>query len=443
MPETESENLVDQFFHLLQQLLLPNWSDLIALLPWVLLVLVLLYVAHTWWRWRRASARNRPRVPQRLRAGTPPPGVHLPGPSRWPFVVPIGAALLLFAFALSPRDAKGEPTAPFNTPFLLIGLLVTTIAVVGWLIDAMREWRTTAHGGQHSEPAVAGAGAPALHAGGGPAPAPSPSARAVAMTEEHEFVAPEPPPGVHMPAPSPWPFFAPIAVTLMLFGVIFSSVLIIGGLILAVIAAAGWLMDAGWEYRTTEEVGHAVPKTRDPAKVWPKGLVPIFAGVIAISLLIMLAPVGLSYLNSLTPPSAGPTAVAVPAVPEISASTAISFDTGTLVVPCCRPFDLVFNNNHAGVPHNVQIADGPALGTVIFDGEEITGVASITYNVPTIPEGDYYFRCRIHPNMNGTLLSRPESGGPPGPGGPGGSGGPPGGPGPQSANPQASSPAEH
>jgi len=439
MPETESENIVDQFFHLLQQLLLPNWSDLILLLPWVLLVLVLGYVAHTWWQWRRASARNRPRVPQRLRAGAPPPGVHLPGPSRWPFVVPIGAALLLFAFALSPRNAQGEPTAPFNLPLLIVGLIVTMIAVVGWLIDAMREWRATAHG-QHAELAVATVGAGALHGTGSSTLVHAPSTRAVAVAEVPEYVPVEPPPGVHMPGPSPWPFFAPIAVTVMLFGVIFSSVLIIAGLILGIITAAGWLMEAGWEYRTTEEVGHAVPKTRDPATAWPKRLVPIFAGVIAISLLITLAPIGLGYLNSLTPPSAGPTAVAVPAVPEIGASSITSFDTGTLVVPCCRGFELVFNNNQAGVPHNVEIGDGPALSNVIFDGEVITGVASITYNVPAIGEGDYYFLCRIHPNMNGTLLSRPETGGPSGsegPGGPSGSGGPPG-----PGAPQATVPAD-
>jgi hypothetical protein len=431
MPETESENLIDQFFHLLQQLLLPDWSDLIALLPWVLLVLVLLYVVHTWWQWRRASAINRPRVPPRLRAGAPPPGVHMPGPSRWPFVVPIGAALLLFAFALSPRDGDGNPTAPFNMPLLVVGLLVTTVAVIGWLRDAMGEWRATAHG-QHGTLVAATAGAGTLHGGSGSALTLAPSARAVAA-QEREFVAVEPPPGVHMPGPSPWPFFAPIAVTLMLFGVIFSSVLIIGGLILAVIAASGWLIDAGREYRSTEEVGHAVPHTRDPVKVWPKRLVPVFAGVTAVSLLIALAPIGLNYLNGLTPASAGPSAAAVPAVPEISASSITSFDTGTLGVPCCRGFELVFNNNQAGVPHNVELTDNAAQTTTFFDGEVITGVASITYNVPAIPEGDYYFLCRIHPNMNGTLQSRPESGGAPG--------GPAGDPGPGASNPQASNAA--
>jgi plastocyanin len=226
-----------------------------------------------------------------------------------------------------------------------------------------------------------------------------------------------------MPGPSPWPFFAPIAVTLMLFGVIFSSILILGGLILAFIAVGGWFRDAWREWQSTEEVGHVVPATRDPVKAWPRRLVPIFVGVIAISFLVALAPLGLSYLNSLTPASAGPTPVGVPAVPEISASTATSFEVGTLVVPAGRPFDLIFHNKQEGVPHNVELADSSARATVFFEGERIDGVADITYKVPAIDEGDFYFLCSVHPNMNGTLQVRPETGGPQ----PGGS--PAGGPG--------------
>ena len=330
MPETESENIIDQLFHLLQQLLLPDWSDLIELLPWTLIALVVVYLLHTAWQWRKSSRLNRSRVAPRLRGGAPPPGIHMPGPSRWPFVAPIGAAILLFAFALPARDADGNTILPFNLPVLAVGLVVTLVAIVGWLRDAMGEWRATAHGG-HGALAVAGASAGTATLGHGTG-----SAMVIgqpAAVVERRFEPVEPPPGVHMPGPSPWPFFAPIAATVMLLGVIFSSVLIIGGLILAVIAAGGWLRDAAREYRSTEAVGHAVPATRDPVEAWPRRLVPLFAAVIGISVAITLAPVGLGYLNSLTPPSAGPSAPAVPAVPEIAASTVISFETGTLVVP--------------------------------------------------------------------------------------------------------------
>jgi plastocyanin len=427
MPEEQPpENIIDQFWHVVQQLLLPNWSDLILLLPWVLMALVLLWLAFTVFQWRGAAKINRSRVPARLSGGSPPAGIHLPGPSRWPFVVPIGVVFLLFALALPPRDSQGNPTATFNIPLLVIGLVISLVAVTGWLWDAMREWRSTDQGG-HAALAVAGGDVAVLHGGGGSALIPA-GRTEVALTQE--FHAPEPPPGVHMPGPSPWPFFLPIAVTVMLFGLVFSAALIAGGLILALIGVGGWLRDALKEYDSTEDVGYAVPETRDPEKAWPKRLVPIFAGVIAISFLIALAPLGLSYINSLTPASAAPTAVAVPAVPEISASSAVSFDTTTLIVPAGRPFDLKFDNKQAGVPHNVQIADSPAKTTILFNGEHVTGPATVTYNVPAISAGTYYFLCEVHPNMNGTLIAQQESGPPPahGPGGaPGGSGGP-GGP---------------
>jgi hypothetical protein len=395
----EGESIIDMLFRLLEQLLIPNWSDLFALLPWVLIVLVAAWLVLLALQWRRAGARNRSRVPRRA-AGAPPPGVHMPGPSRWPFVVPIGAALVLFSFALTPRDQQGNPTAFINVPLLVLGLIISIIAVIGWLRDAMGEWRATAteaHG-----PAMAVA-LPAPGATSALVPA-----GATAMTLAERY--PEPPAGVHMPGPSPWPFFAPIALFVMLLGVVFSGVLLIGGLILGVIAAAGWLLDAGHEYRSTEAVGHAVPKTRDPSAVWPRRLVPLYGAVIVISFMLMLAPTGISFLNGLTPPEATPTPVAVPAVPEIAASSAVSFETKLLIVPADRPFDLVFHNNHAGVPHNVDIGDSASAPTTYLHGEVITGVETITYNVSAMPAGTYYFQCEVHPNMNGTVQAMAETG---------------------------------
>lgn len=348
--------------------------------------------------------------------GSPPPGVHMPGPSRWPFVVPIGAALLLASLVLVPRDAHNNPTEPVNALLFVIGLIVTLVAVAGWLLEAMREWRSTAAGAH--EPALAVA-LPAATSGMapttalGPTTALMPTTALVPIPAQAVVRYPDPPPGVHMPGPSPWPFFAPIALAVMLLGLLFSAVLLVGGLIMGVIAAAGWLIDAGQEYRSTEAVGHAVPRTRDPRAVWPGRLVPLYGAVIVIAVLGTLAPTGLAFLNSLTPPAASPTAVAVPAVPQISASSAVSFDTKVLIVPAGRPFDLVFSNNNAGVPHNVRIADSAAQTTIIFDGDVVTGPAQQTYHVPALQAGDYYFECKIHPNMNGTVKAIPESGPPP------------------------------
>ncbi|MEP7283556.1 MAG: hypothetical protein ABI696_16380, partial [Rubrivivax sp.] len=216
----ESQSIIDMLFQLLQQLLIPNWTNLIALLPWVLVVIVAFWLVFTALQWRNAGARNRSRVPRRV-PGSPPPGVHLPGPSRWPFVVPIGVAFILASLVLVPRDAQHNPTQFLNLPLFAIGMIVSLIAVAGWLLEAMHEWRSTAAGAHGPVMAVA---LPAAH-GGMALPAPT-----TAIEPTTALVAyPEPPAGVHMPGPSPWPFFAPVSLAVMLLGVIFSAVLLVGG----------------------------------------------------------------------------------------------------------------------------------------------------------------------------------------------------------------------
>ncbi|HSH21731.1 MAG TPA: cupredoxin domain-containing protein, partial [Candidatus Caenarcaniphilales bacterium] len=164
------------------------------------------------------------------------------------------------------------------------------------------------------------------------------------------------------------------------------------------------------EYRTTEEFGHPVPATRDPEKAWPRRLVPVFVAVAALSVAVTLLPAGLGWLGSLAPAAPGATssAPAVPEVPEIAARSAASFETSTLIVPADREFELVFHNEQDGVPHDVAIANGPDLGTMHFNGEEITGPDTVTYQVPALAQGSYYFLCTVHPNMNGTVEARPQ-----------------------------------
>jgi hypothetical protein len=396
--EAENPGLIEQLLELIEQLVMPNWPDLIALLPIVLIVLIggyLLYLGYVAWR---TAGRTRPRVAPRLAGGEPPAGVHLPGPSRWPFVLPIGGTLILFALLIQPPDEAGG--LPLNVPLLLLGLAVTLVGFAGWLLDANREWRAT----EHSSEAIHGELAPGTHAI---------AALAAGGDSAVSEAALEPPVGVHLPGPSPWPFFAPLGLTLLLFGIILSPWLLLGGLLLSVIAAAGWYLEASHEYRSTEELGHAVPKTRDPARAWPRRLVPVYVGVAVVSVLLALSPLLFDWLGSLAPAEPGETPVAVPAVPEITARTAVSFETSRLVVPCCRPFELIFHNEQAGVPHDVMISDGPERATVYFDGEIINGPETITYQVPALDEGDYYFLCTVHPNMNGTVEARPETDGPP------------------------------
>ncbi len=79
----------------------------------------------------------------------------------------------------------------------------------------------------------------------------------------------------------------------------------------------------------------------------------------------------------------------------------IAFDKAELAAPADEPFQIVFANNDAGVPHNVEIKD--SAGTSIFKGEIFSGVETRTYDVPALAAGSYTFVCTVHPNMVGTL----------------------------------------
>ena len=111
--------------------------------------------------------------------------------------------------------------------------------------------------------------------------------------------------------------------------------------------------------------------------------------------------------------SAAPSASAEPSgSPEASADAGpsvsivalgIAFTTTEVTVPADTPFVIVFENQDAGVPHNVAISD--ASGAEVFRGEIFNGVATMEYQVPALPAGEYPFICTVHPNMTGTLTA--------------------------------------
>jgi cytochrome c oxidase subunit II len=101
----------------------------------------------------------------------------------------------------------------------------------------------------------------------------------------------------------------------------------------------------------------------------------------------------------------GQTAAPAGAVLEISAQ-GIEFDTATLSAPADTPFQIVFANNDAGIPHNVAIHEGSPTGPEVWVGEIFNGVETRTYDVPALPAGTYGFTCTVHPNMTGTLTVR-------------------------------------
>ena len=85
--------------------------------------------------WKRLSGKHSPV------AKSAPAGVHLPPPSIMPIAICAGAAVMFFGLAV-------------NLPFFTLGTVLLGIAMIGWLIDARREWRAVeaAKGGAIKNP---------------------------------------------------------------------------------------------------------------------------------------------------------------------------------------------------------------------------------------------------------------------------------------------------
>ena len=84
-------------------------------------------------------------------------------------------------------------------------------------------------------------------------------------------------------------------------------------------------------------------------------------------------------------------------------ATGLQFNTDTLEFPAGEESELQFaNDDSSSVQHNVAIYEEEG-GADLFVGDVIPGGESITYTVPGMDPGEYYFQCDVHPGMNGTV----------------------------------------
>lgn len=82
----------------------------------------------------------------------------------------------------------------------------------------------------------------------------------------------------------------------------------------------------------------------------------------------------------------------------------LAFDTSSIELTAGEATTLTFANEDAGVQHNIAIYEDDTLAVELFSGELVTGPTEITYEIPALDAGTYYFLCIVHPNMNGSVV---------------------------------------
>jgi plastocyanin len=100
--------------------------------------------------------------------------------------------------------------------------------------------------------------------------------------------------------------------------------------------------------------------------------------------------------------SGGGTVAVTDGVVQLTADN-LEFDASTIEAPADTPFTISFTNLEA-VPHNVAVYTEEG-GEEIVIGEIVSeegGTADVS--VEALAAGTYYFRCDVHPEMEGTIV---------------------------------------
>lgn len=103
-------------------------------------------------------------------------------------------------------------------------------------------------------------------------------------------------------------------------------------------------------------------------------------------------------------PPKGAEAAGSPAA-ELSAKS-LKFDKADLVFKSGGEADIAFDNKDSAVPHNVAIYADEAHTKSLFIGDLVVGPLKIDYKFPAPPPGSYFFRCDVHPFMQGKVTVR-------------------------------------
>ncbi|MGH2474848.1 MAG: cupredoxin domain-containing protein [Candidatus Limnocylindrales bacterium] len=125
---------------------------------------------------------------------------------------------------------------------------------------------------------------------------------------------------------------------------------------------------------------------------------------LTLGLLSLAAVLAACSGSSATPATASPPGSAPAGDAVTITAKDLKFGQTEVTVPADQPFDLVFDNQE-GAPHNVAIYTDSSASTEISVGEIFSGPAQKTQSVPALTAGSYFFRCDVHPDMQGSIVA--------------------------------------
>src|SRR5947208_2742993 len=80
----------------------------------------------------------------------------------------------------------------------------------------------------------------------------------------------------------------------------------------------------------------------------------------------------------------------------------VAFAQQEITLKADADVEIRFDNNDKAIQHNIAIF-GSDPNKPIFQGDLVTGVATVTYKFHSPPPGTYEFHCQVHPTMKGTV----------------------------------------
>jgi plastocyanin len=121
---------------------------------------------------------------------------------------------------------------------------------------------------------------------------------------------------------------------------------------------------------------------------------------------VVLANPSPSLQVSIGPPAGACTPKSKVQLDEVAKGT--TFESSCLVAEAGKPFTISFDNEDAGITHNIAIyASSTDLANPLFRGDPVTGVAKQDYPVDAKDAGTYFFQCDFHPTtMTGTFVAK-------------------------------------